>query len=98
MSELTGIHLERTRHALGTVAKERAHCDVVQGTGVERSDDDPRLIGPEGEGISWPSNLDLIGIDRGRLIIVDFPAQGHVRRTDVHNFKVKNLTGNCEDT
>ena len=56
MSELTGVHLEKTRYALGTVAKERMHRDVVQGTRVERSNGDLSLIDMEGEGIRLPSD------------------------------------------
>ena len=97
MSELTGVHLEKTRYALGTVAKERMHRDVVQGTRAERSNGDLSLIDMEGEGIRLPSDLYLVGIDRGRLVIIDFPGQGHGCCVDVHNFNVKHLTGDCED-
>lgn len=42
-------------------------------------------------------DLNVVDIDTG-LITVHFPGQGHDGGTDVHDFKVKSLTGICDDT
>lgn len=56
------------------------------------------LADSEVEGIGLPSNVYLKGVERRRLIIIDFPGQSHARGTDVYSFDVQNFTGLCEDT
>lgn len=90
--------MEKARRALGTTPEERAHRHVVQGAGAEWGDDGLRLVGSEAERISPPNNLYLVGVDRGRPVIVDLPGQGHARGADVGSLDVKHLTAFCEDT
>jgi hypothetical protein len=63
-SELTGVHLEKVRCALG-ISQERMHCDVIQSARTESTDDMRSLINSEVEGIGAPSHMYLIGIDTG---------------------------------